>query len=247
MRNNGYYKELELIEQLNGKTYDQLNPQARKIIDVIFNEKEGVIEAGKCEFKSKPDIYIDLNGRHCLVSIKSGNSNSIHFEGIRDFVLFLRSLDVSKEVQKTVLLFQYGDGTMDGTGKTRFGKDRLISAMGDRIEIANQQLNKPEIIRKCIERAFFNGGYDKADSNVDYVLYIDNGSYYLADRQQLIDYALKEDYRYISTLHIGPVIVYPYLRDIERKSKNEYKRNIVHCKWINLKQTVKTISQSSIQ
>ena len=88
--------------------------------------------------KQKPNKY---KGIKKYVSLKSGRAESIHQEYIKNFILFLRSLGISKRTQQTILLYQYGDGTMDGSGKRRMKYHEMRTWLDERIKEAKNKLN----------------------------------------------------------------------------------------------------------
>ena len=67
-----------------------------------------VVYSGLCHRISKGDVYLQINNEIKYLSIKSGNTDSMHFESIVSFILFFRKLGVSEKTQKILLLFHYG-------------------------------------------------------------------------------------------------------------------------------------------
>ena len=66
-----------------------------------------------------------------------------------------RQFGISIETQKTLLLYQYGDGTMDGTGTKRMNYHEVFDWLHTHIEKANEELNgKFDIILSTFETLF---------------------------------------------------------------------------------------------
>ena len=238
MENNyGYDNELEIIGALNGKKLFMLNSFLRYCINFMFDNPGmfTTIKAYKYEFVAKPDIVIEVKGIKKFVSVKFATSESIHFEGVKTFVLFLRDLGISEETQKTILKFQYGDGTMTGTGSKRQSFEELMISMRDQLDEANKELNRREIIEKTFDRFIVDGGYGNHDS-VNYVLIGTKDHGNLVSIEELKHYAIRKDTSYFKTLHIGPITLRPYMRDVGFKSKNQYKRDIIHGDYSGLSQ-----------
>jgi len=236
MQNNGFNNEIEICSSINNKKFKSINDFMKELIVFMYGpiDKNTIIHSEKYDPFEKADIYFEVNGIRKFVSIKSGKTKSIHSEGIKTFILFLRSLGVSVETQKTILLFQYGDGTLDGTGDKRLTHDELMIIMKNQIENANKELNNENIIKETVDRFVFTGGYGEKAKTVDFILYGTKDHGVFVSKKELLDYALKRKTEYIRTLHIGPITIRPYMRDIERKSLNPYKRDIVHGDWKDL-------------
>ena len=163
--NEGISKENEMIESLNGKKICELSNNLKNLIHALFGllDEEEIITCEKQDIYIKPDFKITYKGESKYISMKTGRSESIHQETVKDFVLFLRSLGVSKKTQGTILLYHYGDGTMDGTGKKRYEYEDLRKMLKERIIEANIELNSSqEIIEKTFERCLFLGNRENA-------------------------------------------------------------------------------------
>lgn len=232
MKNIGISNEYSIVKSYNDKKVKELNSFQKEFIKELFSDlnDEDVIKASKFTKTAKPDIYITCGKQIKFISIKSGKTDSVHFEKIKDFILFLRKHGVSKETQKTILLFHYGDGTLDGSGKIRKPFNELIIDLKERIEKANLELNSALIIEQTFLRACIKGNEYRSNS-VDYFYYGDENYGVYISKEKLLSFILrKRNYSYYSP-HIGPMTIQPYLRDINYKSKNTFKRDYVQIKW----------------
>lgn len=224
--------ELEMIRDLDNKSFNNLKEWVKPIIKEMFNnaKENDVIKCVVCNRYSKPDFTIEINNQRKYISLKSGRSDSVHFEGIKSFILFLRKIGISKETQRTILRFHYGDGTLDGTGLVRFGHGDLMVKMKDALKAANNELNSKEVIKECLEHFVFSGVEGRRIS-ADYLWFGDKNYALSVSKEELINFVNRKGYEYIRTLHIGPMTIQPYLRDVERKSKYPQKRHVVQVKW----------------
>lgn len=243
MSNKGFDIELDIIDEINGKKYSELNDFMKECIKFMFPKvkNKDIITAYKYDVHAKTDIIISVNNQEKGVSIKSGNAKQVHEEGIKSFVFFLRSLNISQETQKTILYYHYGDLTMTGTGQRRFDYEQLQQMMAGPIKVANMELNNPEIIRKTVERFLFTGGYESTKA-VDYIIFGNERYGSIASKEEIIKYALLKNTSYLNSLHIGPIIIRPKLRDIHFASMYQYKRDIVCGSWKELLGDVMKIS-----
>lgn len=240
-----YTKEQEYltVATLNKKKVGDLNDNLKEIVHFIFPKAkpDDVIFCDICNRYSKPDIYLNIAGEMKYVSLKSGRSDSVHFENIKSFIKFLRELGVSERVLKIILLFHFGDGTLDGNGKKRYSLENLMPKIKDLLNEANEELSQKNIREKALKRFFFDGNENRKIS-VDYVFYGDKKYYVYCSRKELEDFVLKRRFKHINTLHIGPMTIQPYLRDVNRKSKHPEKRQIIQVKWHYLLTDIERIS-----
>ena len=232
MMNNGFKNEHDIVKAINRKQYKDLSNYMKDIIKCIFKnvEDEDYLYARICERTSKPDISIIWKDEISYISIKSGTSDSIHFEKINQFVSFLESKNVSKETIETILLFHYGDGTIDGTGEQRLWFNDLFPMMSKKIQKANCEINKSGVVEELIDRFLFDGIETKRIS-VDYILFGDKNYGLICGKNNIKKFIFRKSYAYISTLHVGPFTIHPFLRDVNRVSKNIYKREYLQVKW----------------
>lgn len=232
MKNNGIKNENKIVNEINNKKINDMNPNMRSFMKELFGniDEKITFKASLFTRTSKPDIFITYKNRMKFISIKSGKTDSLHFENIKEFVLFLRELGVSQETQKTILLFHYGDGTMTGKGETRKLYEDLIVEMKERIKKANEELNTSKIITEVFYRAAIRGNEYRSNA-VDYFYYGDDKYGIYVSKEELLSFILRKKHFAFNTIHIGPMTIQPYLRDVERKSRNTFKRDFVQIKW----------------
>ncbi|MBQ1386060.1 MAG: hypothetical protein IIY75_04630 [Erysipelotrichales bacterium] len=225
-------QEYKTVQAINGKRVGELAPGVYSLVKFLFPEaeEEAVLSAELCNRFSKPDIYVEWNKNRRYISLKSGRSDSVHFENVRSFLLFLRGLNVSEETQKTVLRFHYGDGTLNGTGRIREGFDTLYRKMQKELTEANRELSEKKVVRAGLTRFVFKGTEARSIS-ADYLAYGDPSCYVVCSREEVEMFVLGRNYDHIRTLHIGPMMIQPYLRDPEHIGRHTEKRNIVQVKW----------------
>ena len=239
-------EEYRFLASVKGKTFSELNPPMKRLIEKLFGEGERIepFSCDLCNRFSKPDIYLAFGKRMKYISLKFGRSDSIHFETIKSLVLFLRGLGVSSETQKTILLFHYGDGTLDGSGTRRFLFEECFSLIKDRIKKANEELNKKSIIRECLRRFLFRGT-EARRIEVDALVFGSADYFVFATKEEIEKHVLSKRYGHIRTLHIGPMTLRPYIRDAKRQSKYPEKRTRAQIKWHYLLSDIEQIMRSN--
>lgn len=245
MINSGILREDEFVYFLNGKKGKDLSSNLLSMMERLFGivDLEKKISCVKTQDYIKPDIVIKHRKIEKAVSIKSSTSHVMHNEQIKTFILFLRSLGVSTKTQKTILLYQYGDGTMDGTGKHRHTGQEMQELMKDEIKEANKELNSSkDLIKAVINRVIFDGVVPEA-RKADAVYHGDVKQGEIVTREQMMKHIeKKDDWYYTKVIHIGPLVLTPGGRYVKEPTKDYKKRHIIECIWTKFAEDMKYIS-----
>lgn len=243
--NPGLKVENDLIEALNNKKISEISNNLKHLILHIFDNVNlnATIMAEHCDPRGKPDIKLIIENETHYLSVKSGQSKSIHCEEINKFIKFLSDSEVSQETIDTILLYQYGDGTTDGSGKERLGYDDLFPFLVKRIKKANEELNEyNDFLLRFIDRVLFKGNFP--DLPAADCIYHGNVEYGVAcTKKQIIKHLRKKNYDYMHNLHIGPVQFRPYARYVDFIERNPGKRSITQFGWVNLNADLMYISE----
>ena len=232
-KNRGLLNEDKMIKMINEKTIDEMNKNIAFFLEEMYGlvDKDIIFHAQKIEGFIKPDFEIEYLGELHFVSMKSGRATTVHQESIKSFILFLRQFGISKRTQKTLLLYQYGDGTMDGTGEKRLGYTDIRYKLKNEIEEANIELNSNyELITAFANRILFVGT-DETNQSADYIYH---GTYKLgtfASKRQINKWLRRKTYAYIEALHIGPFLFRPHARYADTTIKDEESRHKVDIYW----------------
>jgi len=235
-RNNGFKNEKQIVTALDGKKAKQLPNNLKHMIEEMFGffvAKEKV-KAGLIEHFQKADIYIDYNGIRTNVSIKYGRSEGVGEESIKTFIQYLRKWGLSIRGQQTVLLYQFGDGTMDGTGKERLDYARLRVLLQERIKDLNKEINdNKELVKDFVDRCLFKGTeYNKVEADCIYHGDVEYGV--TCTRKQIMKHVERRTWDFMENLHIGPIQFRPHARYVGKKIVLEERRWIVSFWWANL-------------
>lgn len=238
--NYGLENEVLIRDSFNNKTYLDLNENLKKIAELLFPEirpNDGFTCALTDNY-IKPDIVLSCRGRDCFISIKTSNSKFMHTENINSFIEFLRGLDVSEETLETILLFQFGDGTIDGTGEKRMNYTEVYVWLGDRIKKANFELNERHyLIEKVVERVMFQG-VDRIADSAEYI-YVGNVDYgNIVSKRQVKALLRRNDWHFYDNLHIGPIMIRPHARYAGRTIVSDDRRKHIMCSWANFESDV---------
>lgn len=244
MINKGYKHEDEMIYFMNNKQYKDLNKNLQDMLETMF----GIVDPNetiKCEYaieRTKPDIAITFMGRTKYVSIKSGTSKIMHHENISGFVELLKNKAISERTIETILLFHYGDGTTDGSGKKRISLDELKYRLSKRIKEANKELNdSSEILSAVMNRAVFQGV--RNDIPAADALYVgDYISGLVVTRKQIVKHiANPHKWDWMDSLHVGPLLIKAANRYIGKEIKDPEKREKMELYWSQLQSDIRYI------
>mgnify|MGYP001405800154 CR=1 FL=1 len=233
MENSGLENEKALIAALDGKNIASLTKPLRELANSLFPNSDGVLRCKKGFVHEKPDLVLTLGSLDRFVSVKSGRSISVHEESLLTLIPFFRSLGIPEHILKTLVYFHYGDGTLDGTGPTRFTSNDLRRVCNGYFKEAAKTLTDRRYMIPFFERFVFRG-IDPDGREVDAVYYgnPDRGVY--ASRQEIIDSVIKNPYRHTGTINLGPLTYQPAVRNFYGYGEEEKRRNEAEIKWRGL-------------
>ena len=235
MKNDGLKNELEIVEMLDGKTYNDLPDFWKKRMKQLCKEVEenDQIECFKCVYNKKADVSVRVRGYRYNISIKSGYFVSVHSERLSSFTGFLKSIGISDELITTLKLYHYGDDTIDGTGDVHYDLSTIKEKMCDSIGEFNKVVNEKEILRQIIMRVLCTGTpYQRSFVSHIYAGTVNYGE--MIDAKTLIDYICSGYPCATDSIHFGPFIYAPAYRGVENFNSKNVKRYYVNIKWPSL-------------
>ena len=217
MANNGVLREDEMIFHLNNRLVKDLPDNLQDFLIHIFGllDVNTVVKCKRVFGYKKPDFRIIVNGLSVGVSMKSGDAHMLHTEDLMSFLKFLYENGISKKTLNAIRLYQYGDGTLNGTGEDRMTCYEAYDAFKEQIDEANKELNaNKELIVKVMERAIFMGLEEEGGDEAEYIYH---GSYkegVFVSRGQFKTFIMKRDWLKspLRLPHIGPFMILPERR-----------------------------------
>lgn len=235
MISKGIKNELVFANYLNGKKYSELNILMRDLFRELypFIKEDDMVNAWRDESYNKADLIVEVKGRKKYLSLKIGDKNSFHLEPISEFIHFLISSGVKKEIIIKYLEFHYADGSRNGKGKNRIGVMKYKEKHQKDIDEMNNIFKNEKMLDKCIDR-FVLRGRTKNDKQIDALIYgmVNNFLYVTKyDIKRIIKDNLGID---TTGLHVGPLYIQPQSRNLNYNPKYEKCRFCVQIKWFNL-------------
>lgn len=242
--NHGKLNEDEMMLALNNHMVKDLIPNLRYLLQELFGALEAneIVTCTQPEIPIKPDLLITYKGITKGVSVKTGTSEFVHGEPIEKFTIFLKELGISDKTIRTLLLNQFGDGSVDGTGKERMPLYELKYQLAEDIREANTELNSNSTkLIKIFDRLVFSG-WNKEVTTADAIYHGDMFNGIVATKTQITKWLEDKYWDYYDNLHIGPIFLRPHARYIGVEVKNEFYRHKIDGFWTNMLADIRYIS-----
>ena len=230
----GIDNEFMFVMALNRKKVKELNPLLYDLINAIFPFiDDGMeIKAWRNHYNQKTDVLIKINNIVRRISIKMGSRNSIHEEPLSSFVEFLEKNGISKEVINKYLLFHFGDGTINGKGKTRYDSKYLRKRIYREIGYVNNYFNNNSLVKKLCDRFIIKGLI--YNDCIDALVYGTPDDFLWIKKDDIYKIMAKRINDYCSSPHFGFLVIQPLNRCLNYNSNSEYARYKVQLKWYTL-------------
>ena len=240
--NYGYQNELDFVELFNNKYIYELDDNTKKFLKELFEEpieEEEIIKSWKNKIPQKADIFIKYKSYVKGISLKCGNSNSMHHESIQDFKMYLEKLKIPYKTIDKYVSYHYGY-MKDEEGKTNFS--RLLSSVEykklyqEEIDIFNKNINKTRIIVDMVDRFIIKGR--NSDYDVDSLICGTTNDYVWIMKYDIYDLILSKRCLDYTSPHIACMTIGPKKRNLDGKSKNWKDRYIVCIRWNFIKEDI---------
>lgn len=235
-KNDGIKNENEIVEAFNGKRIKELSEIHKKFLEQLDSEisDETVVHAKKVGGQGfKPDVEIELNNRIWNVSVKKGSGNSVHQEKTEYFIYYcMKFLDMTEKEKNSLLLYLYGDGTIDGDSDVddRLSDDELVEAYSSEIKDVQKFLDRNK--KALLERFLVFGRLGKQKNiSADYMYH---GNAVTGVWCPLDNYSIEHlanSYVNDGKLSIGPLSLQVWNRNLLGKKNLEDRRHSIQIKW----------------
>jgi hypothetical protein len=245
-QNDGKDNEKLLIDAINGKRLCEIpsGPQAflKDTKDTVTDNTEFVADSSVSGMK--PDIEIAERGYNTewYVSVKKGSNNSVHQEKIDYLIQYATDeLDMNDEERDSILLYFYGDGTLDGntTRDKWMNEEEVKEHFSHELSVVQHFLDKNK--RSLVERFLVYGRLGKV-YNIK-ANYIYHGTTERATWCKLNDATI--DYLVSMKNGIEPSIGPLHIKSWGRGS--ERNRHSLQVMWSNCENDLKTIHDMKLE
>ena len=217
---------------------------SQKFLKDLFKEEinnEEKIRSWKNKSTQKTDIFIKYKKYIKNISLKSGNSNSIHTESIQEFKRFLINLNVPYKIIDKYISYHYGY-PRDENGRTDFSKALSAEEYKEKyqkeIDVFNNYINKTKIIIDMIDRFLIRG--NNSDYDIDALVSGTIKDYVWILKYDLYDLILTNRRPDLTSPHIACMTIGPKKRNLNRDSKNLKDRYLVCIRWNFIRENIIT-------
>lgn len=252
-QNDGVENEKQIVDAINEKRIKMLSEYQKKFIRQLDEsaDEETIVHATKVGGQGyKPDVQIRVGDTIFNVSVKKGGGNSVHQEKTDYFIHYcMKYLDMTEEERDSLLMFLYGDGTLDGDSQPeeRLSDQELTDTYKEQIGIVQNFLDKNK--RNLLERFLVYGRLGKENNiKADYIYHGDaqTGVWCPLDFDA-IDFLTEQPNAKDAPLSIGPLTLQVWNRNLEGKPEMENRRHSIQVKWGACKSYVEKINQLHLE
>lgn len=240
--NYGYQNEYDFVELFNGKYLYELDDNSQKFLRDLFGEIIDDLEqikSWKNKMNQKADIFIKYKNYIKGVSLKCGNSNSIHHEQIQEFKKYLEKLLIPYNIIEKYVSYHYGY-KKDNAGMTDFSislsSEEYKKYYQKELDIFNDTINKTRIIVDMIDRFIIRGR--NSDYDIDALVCGTVEDYVWIMKYDLYDLILSKRCPNFTSPHIACLTIGPKKRNLNRDSKNVKDRYLVCIRWNFIKEDI---------
>ena len=240
--NYGIQNEYDFVELFNGKYFRELDNNSKLFLRELFKtyiDDDTLVQSWKNKVPQKADIFIKIGNYTKGVSLKCGNSNSMHHEPIQEFKRYLEKLGIPYSVIDKYVGYHYGYGK-DSNGKIDFSKvlssDEYKQLYQNEIFIFNSYINKTRIIVDMIDRFIIRGR--NSDYDIDALVCGTIDDYVWILKEDLYDLILSKRCIEFTSPHIACLTIGPKKRNLDGKSNNYKERYIVCIRWNYIKEDI---------
>ena len=240
--NYGYQNEKDFVDLFNNKYFHELDLNSQKFLKELFGD---VIDNGelilswKNKMVQKTDVFIKYKNYIKNISLKCGNSNSVHHEQIQEFKKYLEKIGISFKTINKYISYHYGY-MRDSDNKIDFSKslssEEYKAFYQDEIDEFNQSINKTKIIIDMIDRFIIRGR--NSDYDIDALVCGTVDDYVWILKYDIYDLILSNKCLDFKSPHIACMTIGPKKRNLERNSKNAKERYIVCIRWNFIRENI---------
>ena len=240
--NYGFQNEYDFVKLFNNKYLYELDNDSQLFLSELFDSKidnDERIISWKNRDVQKTDIFIKHKNYIKNISLKCGNSNSMHHERLQEFKRYLEKLGIPYATVDKYVSYHYGY-MKDSNGGTDYSKilssEEYKQLYQSDIDIFNNAINKTRIIVDMIDRFIIKG--NNSDYDIDALIFGTVGNYVWVMRDDIYDLILANRCNEYTSPHIACMTIGPKKRNINGDSKNIKDRYIVCIRWNFIKENI---------
>ena len=247
-KNYGIQNEYDFVELFNDKYLYELDDNSQRFLKELFRvniDNDERILCWKNRFMQKTDIFVKY--KNCVrgVSLKCGNSNSVHSESIESFKQYLEKLGIPYKIINIYTSFHYGyrhDENNDIDFSVSLSSEEYKKIYQNELDIFNEEINKTRIIVDMIDRFIIRGRNSEYD--VDALVCGKVDDYVWIMKYDLYDLVLSKRCLEYTSPHVACMTIGPKKRNLNGDSKNARDRYIVCIRWNFLREDIENFKKA---
>lgn len=237
MRSNskdGALNETIILTMLNEHRYKDLDAKWKRHIKRMFKKitDDDYIFVNYYEHKdAKPDLVIRVNERRVYLSIKSGHAPTVHYEPIRTFFDFLKTLGVPERIIKIISFYHYGYSLKPGVTNKVLSRDEILEKYPKQIKEANDYfLSHQQVVSEIVYRCIIRGRLKR--ELIDYFYYGNSLKGFLLSTSDIFSLVLKNPNELCPSIHFNELTYVSCARDKDNERRHHLRINWpILCKW----------------
>lgn len=228
----GYLNEIEFIEYLDNKKFEELNILMQEVLKKLYPniKSKDIIKATKYGRYAKTDIVLSVRNKKRGISLKCGYKNSVHVEPLTKFKKYLLRNGVASENIDLFFRYIYSDGTNNNTGKKRISNAEYIDVHKQEIAKINEMfcLLKEKLIKRFL-----------IETDIKYqvlpsiFIHGQLNDFIWVTSDEVEEYLKNTDIESPS-VHCGKLYIQSWDKNIKRNENYEYCREYLQVKWFSM-------------
>ena len=241
--NDGIYNEIQFVRLFDGKKVKILDDTSKELLQALFGPLTGeeYIECWKSKFKEKADIKIRINGNIKGISIKMGESNSVHQEHLTSIANYLLNIGVNNDIVNKLADYIIGD--IDGKRVDAITYKKLKK---EEIILIKTALSDLYIKVSLIIRFLFKGK-EKEPYDADAIIHGTPYKYLWATKSEILNYLINYPDGDTINVKVGPLFIQSRNRNLKGNEISKIDEKYIQVKWYNLEKDLYFITKKREQ
>lgn len=233
--NYGYQNENDFVYLFNNKYLKELDKNSQEFLEDIYDGNITSDEPIKCwknKMVQKTDIFIKYKNKIKNISLKCGNSNSIHHEQIQEFERYLWNIGLSNEIIQKYVGYHYGyrkDENGHNDYNNQLSSEEYKTLYQKDLDEFNIVINKTKIIVDMIDRFIIRGR--NSDYDIDALVCGKIDDYVWITKYEIYDLILTKRCLEFKSPHIACLTIGPKKRCLNGLTNNVKDKYLVCIRW----------------
>ncbi len=233
--NYGYQNENDFVYLFNNKYLKELDKNSQEFLKDIYDGQitsDDPIKCWKNKMVQKADIFIKYKNKIKNISLKCGNSNSIHHEQIQEFERYLWNIGLSNEIIQKYVGYHYGyrkDESGHNDYNNQLSSEEYKTLYQKDLDEFNIAINKTKIIVDMIDRFIIRGR--NSDYDIDALVCGKTNDYVWITKYEIYDLILAKRCLEFNSPHIACLTIGPKKRCINGLTNNVKDKYLVCIRW----------------